>query len=102
MGNGRKTGKKGGNSGQSAGFGEDSRGARDARWAQQRFNGGGGVMEKALYSSYTLAWPGFRHRVDIAGCAGAVFIVLPCACETCFRHSLSSSKQAASNAFNFT
>ena len=27
--------------GQCAGFGDDSRGARDATWAQQRFNGGG-------------------------------------------------------------
>ena len=28
-------------SGQCAGFGEDSRGARDAKWAQQFFNGAG-------------------------------------------------------------
>ncbi len=32
---------EGGYSGQCAGFGEDFQGARDAKWAQQRFNGGG-------------------------------------------------------------
>ncbi len=36
-----KTGKEGQFSEQCAGFGENSRAARDAKWAQQRFNGGG-------------------------------------------------------------
>ncbi len=49
---GGKTGKEGGFSGQRAGFGGDSRRARDAKWAQQRFNGGGCDGKGPLFVLY--------------------------------------------------
>ncbi len=49
---GGKTGKECGFSGQCAGFGEDSRGARDAKWAQQLFNGGGCDGKGPLFVLY--------------------------------------------------
>ncbi len=43
---------EGGYSGQCAGFGDDFQGARDAKWAQQRFNGGGCDGKGPLFVLY--------------------------------------------------